>query len=849
MVNLSIVGGGLLLVSTALGQAHSPPHYPSPRTSGSGDWKAAYAKAREFVGQLTLLEKVNLTTGTGWQGDNCVGNVGTIPRLGFPALCLQDSPLGVRFTTYVSAFPAGMNAAMTWDKKLMYARGHAMGMEFKGKGINVALGPVAGPLGRHPEGGRNWEGFSADPVLTGYGMFETIKGIQDAGVVATAKHYIGNEQEVLRQALEAQAFGHNISEAISSNIDDRTMHELYLWPFAESVRAGVGAVMCSYQQVNNSYGCANSKLLNGLLKDELDFQGFIMSDWAAQHNGVATSLAGLDMSMPGDSFFGNGLSYWGGNLTLAVVNGSVPIWRLDDMVTRIMSAYFYVGQDVKTYPKTNFNSWTTDEIGYAHFAARKGYGLVNHDVDVRDDHDKLIREIGAKSAVLLKNVKGVLPLTGKEKQVAVFGSDAADSPYGPNGFSDRAGDMGTLAMGWGSGTTYFPYLVTPLEAIKARALKGRSLVQSVTDDYAYDQIKAVATQASVCLTFVNADSGEGYINIDGNQGDRKNLTLWHDGEQLINTVASNCNNTIVVIHGVGVVLLEAFIKHPNVTAVLFAGLPGQESGNSLVDVLYGDVNPSGKLPFTIAKKASDYGVHINNATNIEVPQEDFSEGLFIDYRHFDKKGIKPRYEFGYGLSYTTFTYSQLVITKLAEPNGYCPSTGFTPSLPTPPTPTFNPSDYLPPTDFPSWKIQNFIYPYLNNTGQIKKGTYPAPPGAYDVSPQPIPPAGGAPGGNPSLYEPVYEVSVMITNTGPYAGEEVVQLYLETGLKDDPVVVLRGFEKVELVMGQSTVVRILLSRKDLMRWDVGRQDWVVTEGTKKVRVGASSRDVKLTGTLM
>jgi len=360
------------------------------------------------------------------------------------------------------------------------------------------------------------------------------------------------------------------------------------------------------------------------------------------------------MTMPGDATFGSGYSYWGGNLTLAVVNGSVPVWRLDDMVTRIMSAYFYVGQDPKTYPKTNFNSWTTDENGYFHFSPQKGYGLVNHDVDVRADHDKLIREVGAKSAVLLKNDNGALPLSGREKQIAVFGSDAGDSPYGPNGFSDRSGDMGTLAMGWGSGTTYFPYLVTPLEAIKARAMKGRSIVQSVTDDYAYDQIKAAATQASVCLTFVNADSGEGYISIDGNQGDRKNLTLWHDGEKLISHVANNCNNTIVVIHGVGVVLLEAFIEHPNVTAVLFAGLPGQESGNALVDVLYGDVNPSGKLPFTIAKKRSDYGVSLKNETDVAFPQEDFKEGLFIDYRHFDKNSIKPRYEFGYGLRYGWF---------------------------------------------------------------------------------------------------------------------------------------------------------------------------------------------------
>jgi beta-glucosidase len=199
------------------------------------------------------------------------------------------------------------------------------------------------------------------------------------------------------------------------------------------------------------------------------------------------------------------------------------------------------------------------------------------------------------------------------------------------------------------------------------------------------------------------------------------------------------------------------------------------------------------------------------------------------------------------ISYTTFKYSQLYIAKLADPKAYKPSTGLT-STGSSSNPSFKPSDYLPPADFTSWKIPGFIYPYITSTSQIKKGTYPAPAGAYSTKPQPIPAAGGAPGGNPSLYEAAYEVSAMITNTGAYAGEEVVQLYLETGLKDDPVVVLRNFEKVSLAVGQSTMVRMMLNRKDLARWDVVKQDWVVTEGVKKVRVGSSSRNTPLTGTL-
>lgn len=152
-----------------------------------------------------------------------------------------------------------------------------------------------------------------------------------------------NEQEHFRQVGEAQGYGYNITETVSSNVDDTTMHELYLWPFADAVRAGTGSVMCSYQQINNSYGCANSYTLNHLLKNELGFQGFVMSDWQAQHSGVGTALAGMDMAMPGDTLFDTGESFWGTNLTIAVLNGTVPEWRIDDMATRIVAAWYYVG--------------------------------------------------------------------------------------------------------------------------------------------------------------------------------------------------------------------------------------------------------------------------------------------------------------------------------------------------------------------------------------------------------------------------------------------------------------------------------------------------------------------------
>lgn len=271
------------------------PYYPTPPGGWVSNWTEAYAKAQKVVQNMTLVEKVNLTTGTGLLMGPCVGNTGSALRFGIPNLCLQDSALGVAKTDNNTAFPAGITTGATFNKALMYARGLAIGAEARGKGVNVMLGPTIGPLGRKPRGGRNWEGFGADPVLQAYGGALTIKGIQENGVIATAKHFVGNEQEEYRMDI----IPHGLMKAISSNIDDRTLHELYAWPFAEAIRAGVGAVMASYNDVNGSDNSQNSMLLNGILKDEMGFQGLVMSDWFGQIGGVSSALAGLDMAMPG----------------------------------------------------------------------------------------------------------------------------------------------------------------------------------------------------------------------------------------------------------------------------------------------------------------------------------------------------------------------------------------------------------------------------------------------------------------------------------------------------------------------------------------------------------------------
>ncbi|KAF2830111.1 hypothetical protein CC86DRAFT_367983 [Ophiobolus disseminans] len=852
----------------------SPPWYPTPKGGTDAKWEESYKKAADMVKKMTLPEKVNVTTGVGWSQELCVGNNGAVPRLGFPSLCLQDGPLGIRFADNITAFPAGITVGSTWSKELMYLRGRAQGKEARLKGVHVLLGPSMGPLGRMPAGGRNWEGFGSDPVLQGVAAAEIIKGIQEEGVMATAKHYVANEQEHFRQAWEW-----GIPNAISSNIDDRTLHEIYVWPFADSIKAGVTSVMCSYNQVNSSYACQNSKLLNGVLKDELGFQGFVQSDWLAQRAGVASALAGLDMTMPGDGLrWAKGDSLWGAELTKAVLNGSVPIDRLDDMVTRVVASWYQVGQD--KWPEEsgpNFSSWTNDRIGKLHEGSPSDHskGVVNQYINAqgegKDAHSHIVRRVAAEGTVLLKNEGKILPLerkgwkTGKSAtkyRVGVFGEDARLPHEGINHCSDQSCNEGTLASGWGSGAVNYSYLVEPMSAIR-QAFDNESVYVTDWLENKLPSQKEILQDQDLCIVFANADAGEGYEHYGNIRGDRNDLYLQKGAEKLIQDVAKGCGegmgDVVVVIHAVGPVIMDNFVDIMNVKAVVLANLPGTESGNALVDVLFGDVNPSGRLPYTIAKKEEDYGPgskvkYLPSPSDGLAPQQNFSEGLYIDYRHFDKQNIAPRYEFGYGLSYSTFKLSSLLISSKGKktplpaprPEGVTPPS-YSTELP-------DPSSALFPDGF--HKVEKYIYPWLESTKGIKK-----PEIMTSQLQSPLSDAGGGPGGNPDLYTTLLTVSASVTNTGPIDGATVVQLYIslpqgykdhETGeAVDFPVRVLRGFEKVFIEAGKGSnrkEVTFDVTRRDLSYWDVKRQNWVLpTSGQVGISVGFSSRDLPLEGT--
>lgn len=852
----------------------SPPWYPAPQGGIAASWAGAYQKAATMVQKMTLAEKVNVTTGTGWMMGLAVGTNGPAVHVGFPQLQLQDGPLGLRFADNATAFPAGITVGATWNRELMHARGAAHGEEARGKGINVLLGPCVGPLGRMPAGGRNWEGFSTDPYLSGIAAAETVKGIQSEGVMATIKHFVANEQEHFRQAWEW-----GLPNAISSNIDDRTLHELYAWPFGDAVKAGVASVMCSYNMVNNSYACQNSKLLNGVLKDEMGFQGFVMSDWGAQRAGVDSALAGLDMTMPGDGLrFSDGESLWGPELTRSIMNGSVPVDRLNDMVTRIVASWYQLGQDdpAKFDNKgPNFSSWTKDRMGTMAPGSQTPQDSVevNTYVNVQGDHKEIARAVAREGIVMLKN-HDLLPIdrmgftdakkakrdlskkhTGKLK-IGIFGEDAGPGS-GPNACLDRACNQGTLGSGWGSGAVDFPYLVPPVDALREGFNTSKvTLSEYLTNTPAFDDDPSILDQ-DVCIVFGNADAGEGFVRWADVAGDRPDLALQKGADDLIVQVAKGCGGgtgeVLVVIHAVGPVVMEKWIELPNVKAVLLANLPGQESGNALADIIFGDESPSGHLPYTIGKSLADYGPggQILYLPNGVVPQQDFTEGLYIDYRWFDKQGITPRFPFGFGLSYTTFAFSALHIAEVKSKSAL-PATRPVPGATPPKYSTDIPdeSEALWPNDGSIRRLDKYIYPYLDSIDEIVTAHYPYPAG-YNLE-QPLSDAGGDEGGNPDLWDTHVTVHVNITNTGAKAGKAVAQLYLgypQEGRKslDFPVKVLRGFEKVHLEQREMKTVEFNVTRRDLSYWDVKTQNWaMMTSGQYTFMVGESSGDLKTYG---
>ncbi|GAM37663.1 beta-glucosidase [Talaromyces pinophilus] len=690
-------------------------------------WLQCRAQAEKLCARLNITEKASIVTGS--MTGLCIEYVAPVESIGFGGLCLQDGPAAIRLADLASVFPAGVTVAATWDREMMYERGTALAEEFKGKGAHVALGPVAGPLGRTPWGGRNWEGFSPDPFLTGVAMDHTIRAIQQVGVQANAKHIIGNEQETQRKPTTVD---NETVESYSANIDDRTLHELYLWPFADAVHAGVASVTCAYNRVNLTSACENEHILTDILKGELGFDGYVVSDFFSSFSGIQAANAGLDMNQPGPiSATDLNHSLWGSNLVTAVANGSLSEARLDDMVRRILTPYLYLGQNTD-YPSIDSSSkylfLEYFNMLYTQIATPVGR-------DVRSNHSALIRSIAAAGTVLLKNSNNALPLKSP-RNIGVFGGDAADVSTGFF-FPDAGFEIGTAAIGGGSGSGRLSSLVPPLDAIKARARRaGNSTVQYITNSTAIAAgVSGIYPWPDICLVFLKGWATEG--------ADRASLEADYNSTLVVEKVAAVC-----------------------------------------------------RLPYTIAHNESDYGVSILNLTGSLAQDSDawqlnFTEGQFIDYRHFDAKNITPLYEFGFGLSYTSFE----------------------------------------------------LTPNISISKVVVADPYPAP---ADNS------SSLALGGNPNLWNTLVNCSSSVRNSGSVSGAAVVQLYValpQTNVPPGtPIRVLRGFEKVPLQPGETKALSFSLTRRDLSYWDVVAQDWRIPRGEIQLSLGFSSKDLQYNTTV-
>ena len=613
-------------------------------------WAEAHEKAKAKVKEFTVEEKLNLIFGTQnmqkkTEDGGCVGAIDPVEGK-FGGICLQDGPAGVRFSTSTQSWQAGINTAATFNKTLMYEVGKAQGKEFREKGVNIALTPAMN-IQRSPQGGRLWECFGDDPFLSGEAATQVIKGVQSNGVIACAKHYIGNDQETDRQFT-------------SSNIKEQAYYEIYFEPFYRSINdAEVGSIMSAYSSLNGTFCVRNKRILQNILKDKYGYKGFVMSDWwAIKDDSPDNFNSGCDMNMPGGKYegadwYGRDQSFWTNFGSL--LGKEITYERLDDAVERILAPMYKLDQfssDVK-YPEIDLMKNT-----------------------ITNDTKRINREAATQSTVLLKNDDNILPIKNMAgKTIAIIGNDALDSPcIRDSDCSCKSKDneiyRGHIALGYGSGTTYFKYLINPLDAITERAEKeGIKIISSgeITEEVVevdgknitvgkedIQKAKDAAKLADLCIVFINADSGEQYISLEKSIGDRHDLDAWHSGNDLVNAVLESNKPVIVVISSPGPINLPWLDK---VKGVVFSGLGGAESGNAITSILFGDYNPSGHLPYIWALK-ENYPSQIEIYTNPHPPTIEYAEGVFVGQRYFDKYNKPYTFPFGYGLSYTTFELVQ-----------------------------------------------------------------------------------------------------------------------------------------------------------------------------------------------
>ena len=723
-----------------------PKHFPWSDKSLSPD-----ARADLVIKEMTLDEKIQLLHGPGWQAlftpqesgpltraIAILGFIPGIPRLGIPDLQMTDSNQGVSLAgakgRYATALPSGEAMASAWDPQLSYEIGTLLGHEMRAMGFNMSLGSGINMI-REPRNGRIFEYKGEDPLLAGTLAGQELKAEKALHLITDVKHYAVNDQDSGRIV-------------VNSIISKRAMRESDLLAFQIALQdSGAGAVMCSYNKINGTYGCENSYTLTDVLKKDFGFKGFVVSDWGATQSTAKAANAGLDIEMPGNDSFG-------APLKKAVESGEVSEARLNDMVHRIL--------------RTEFDSGIVDD-------------------PPQGDSPDVMRgfEVAQKAAeegtVLLKNEHDQLPLNASRlRTIAVIGGHA-DAGVMSGGGSSQVSPAGGNPVPPPPELAKNPFTAFMLQEVYQRSvplkgIKQKSPSASVKFDPGTDPASAAALAKSsdVAIVFAVQHASEGM--------DLPNLALPNNQDALIEAVAAANPHTIVVLETGGAVLMPWIDK---VSAVVESWYPGIRGSEAIANLLFGDVNPSGKLPLTFPQSEAD----LPHPIHVGPPKQDadhpmpklagapgligmamgigpffdvnYDEGLKVGYKWYDAEKKPVLFPFGFGLSYTTFAYSGLTVTP-------------------------------------------------GNTTAI---------------------------------------SFTVKNTGKRAGTEVAQIYASLPESaGEPPNRLVGWARVDLAPGESKQATLTVNRDRLSVFDEGSDSWKLPAGQYTIRVGASSRNLPLEQTI-
>lgn len=558
----------------------------------------------ELISQMTLEEKASMCSGKNmWETQD-------IERLGIPSITLSDGPYGLvkrlsGFSDAVPAtcFPTSSAMSSSWDIDLIYTIGKAIGEECQSENIGILLGPGIN-IQRSPLGGRYFEYFSEDPILSGEIGTAFVKGVQSQGVGGCVKHYIANNQEYHRTN-------------VNNIIDEQALNEIYLYNFEIVVtKSNPWSVMAAYNKLNEVYCTENEFLLTDVLRNQWKFDGFVVSDWYAVDSIVNSINLGLDLEMP----YSYGINSQ--KIVDAVRNGTLDESALDKAVKNILNIVFKVISNKK---------------------ANASYD--------KEKHNTLAREAARNCIVLLKNKNNLLPLIKekmKKKKLAIIGEYAKNPRY----------------QGIGSARVNPTMVENPYDeivkltegSIKIYYSKGYNITnESIPNDNSLiNEAKKIASDSDVVILFVGTP--ESY---DKEGEDRPDINLPDNQVKLIKEIGKVQKNLIVVLNNGSPVTISPWCKYTN--SIVEAWLTGQASGGAIADILFGIENPSGKLSSTFPIKLSDNPTYLDYVS----PENNllYKEGIFVGYRYYDKKAMEVQFPFGFGLSYTSFDYSDLTLSK------------------------------------------------------------------------------------------------------------------------------------------------------------------------------------------